>query len=280
MAQMSRTTRVGPRDREENALWLAVREVVPPGRAGLRTSYGEATGLTEAGSAPAGAFAIPRRRARAERFRGRPGARAAVVSMRVTEPGSQQAERPFGQQDADAPLARHEHRLRPVPRWARRQARKEEHSSAGAASSTGGRRGPARQLRTDLLQTQLRASRRPRRSRADGRGRGRARSWRDECDPRMVANVPPAVPTGPAVLQRQPPERAARPGAAEAGSPVSQAAAAAGRGSRSDPRSGECRGERTARSTRPRRSGRSWPRGRPPRPRCRSPRRSSRRGRG
>src|SRR5678815_2432510 len=85
MAQMPRAARVGPRDGDENALWLAVREVVPPGRAGLRTSYGAATWPTGAGSGPGRAFGTPRHRARGERHRGRRDTRAAAVSVRGTE---------------------------------------------------------------------------------------------------------------------------------------------------------------------------------------------------
>ena len=54
MPQMPRATRVGPRDGDENALLSTVREVVPPGRARSRTSYGGAIGRTDPGRSVAG----------------------------------------------------------------------------------------------------------------------------------------------------------------------------------------------------------------------------------
>src|SRR5262245_9385649 len=92
MPQMPGATRVGPRDGDEGPLLSTIREGVPPGRAGLRTSYGEATRPTGAGSGPVRAFAAPRHRARGERHRGRLGTRAAAVSTRETELRSPQPE--------------------------------------------------------------------------------------------------------------------------------------------------------------------------------------------
>jgi hypothetical protein len=165
MAQMPRATRVGPRDGEEDALWLAVREVVPPGGARLRTSYGEALGTTGARSGPARALAGRRRRARGERLRDRPAARAAAVSVRVTELGSRQAERsPFERSEADAPPSRRGPWLRQCSRPARRRARDEAPRASAGAGSTYGRCGRVCQPRLAFAGTQLPASRRPRRS--------------------------------------------------------------------------------------------------------------------
>ena len=105
MAQMPRATRVGPRDGDEDALWLAVREVGPPCGARSRTSYGGAAGPTVAEWGP---WRVADRRVRPPGARGRrlPSGRGGIASDRPAWLGRQRAER---QQSREPPSGPGEH---------------------------------------------------------------------------------------------------------------------------------------------------------------------------
>jgi hypothetical protein len=81
---MPRATRVGPRYCDENALLSTVREVVPPGGARSRTSYGGAVGRPDPRRPAAGAAD---QRPRAPRGRGRPR-RAGPAASASSEPAA------------------------------------------------------------------------------------------------------------------------------------------------------------------------------------------------
>jgi hypothetical protein len=263
------TGRVGPRDGDEDALWLAVREVVPPGQARFGTSYGAATGRSAAERAP-GRVLDRRVRRRGARGRSLPSRRATVASYRAT--GRAERQRWSGE-GAGGARAR-----RQGPVWRRTRPRSGRPSGASRPALRPdrgvGRFPRARRFRPAQLQMPAPAPALPRRPFAGERAPVRP-SVREAL---AAVGSPPGEKRPPAGSREQRPASAAPPAAAEADRQAAPEEARADRGSREGRRSSGYRGGRTAPAIPLRRSGRSCPPPLPPRSPCPLARRSTRDG--